>query len=40
VPFRSPEFFDMVSRIKNDSQIDLKNDPWPVTISVGYMVEF
>lgn len=40
VPFRSPEFFDMVSRIKNDPQIDLKNDPWPVTISVGYMVEF
>ena len=40
VPFRSPGFYDMLSRIKDDPQIDLKNEPWPVTISVGYMVEF
>ena len=40
VPFRSPEYFDQIDRMKNDTQIKMTNSSIPITISVGYNVEF
>jgi hypothetical protein len=40
VPFRSPDFFDQVNQIKNDPQVKMTNSPIPISVSIGYNVEF
>ena len=40
VPFRSPEYFDTLDRMKNDKSLTMKSTPLPITISIGYVVEF
>jgi hypothetical protein len=36
VPMRSSDFKDDYDDIKNNSAIEIKNDPWPVLINIGY----
>lgn len=40
VPFRSPQYFDMIDRMKRDPQLTMKNSTIPIAISFGYNVEF
>ena len=40
IPIRSPEYFDMVNRMKNDPQIKMNNSTIPISVSIGYNVEF
>jgi len=40
VPFRSPEYFSQLNQLKNDPEVKLNNTPLPITISIGYNVEF
>ena len=39
-PFRSPEYFSTLNRMLNDPSLEMKNTPLPITISLGYVVEF
>jgi hypothetical protein len=39
-PFRSPQYFNQISRMKNDSQIKMNSTTIPITISIGYNIEF
>ena len=36
VPFRSQAFTDDLNGLKNNPMIQLKSEPWPIAISVGY----
>ncbi len=36
IPIRSQQFKDDYDDIKNNSSIEIKNDPWPVLINIGY----
>jgi hypothetical protein len=40
VPFRSPEYFDQINQIKSHPQIKMTNSTIPISISIGYNVEF
>ena len=40
VPFRSPDYFLQVSNMKNNPQITMTSSTIPITISIGYNVEF
>ena len=40
VPFRSPEYFDQVAAMKSDPQIKVTTSTIPITISIGYNIEF
>jgi len=39
-PFRSPQYFDQVARMKSDPQIKMTSSTIPVAISFGYNIEF
>ncbi len=39
-PFRSPEFFDQIARMKSDPELDMTQSPIPIAISIGYNFEF
>jgi hypothetical protein len=36
VPFRSSEFTNDLNAIKNNPMINLRSEPWPIAISLGY----
>jgi hypothetical protein len=40
VPIRSADFWDTINEIKDNPNITMNSEPWPVTISIGYIVEF
>jgi hypothetical protein len=40
VPFRSPEYFAMVDRMKRDPMVKMNNSTLPIAISLGYVAEF
>ena len=40
LPFRSPDYFDMVNRMKNDPMVKMTSSTIPITLSIGYNVEF
>ncbi len=40
VPFRSPQYYDMVDRLKRDPQIKMNNSTLPIAVSIGYNAEF
>jgi hypothetical protein len=40
VPFRSPDFWATIREIKDNPNINMRNDPFPVTVSIGYVIEF
>jgi len=40
VPFRSPEFYDQINRMKNDPEIKMTNSPLPIAVSIGYHIDF
>ncbi len=40
VPFRSPEYFEMVDRMKRDPSLKMNNSTLPIAISLGFVAEF
>lgn len=40
LPFRPQAYTDDLNALKNNAAIQLKNEPWPITISVGYHFGF
>jgi hypothetical protein len=40
VPFRSPQYFDQIDRMKSDPDIKMTSTPIPIAFSLGYNVEF
>jgi len=40
VPFRSPQFFDTIDQLEHDKSLTMKTSVIPITVSLGYNVEF
>ena len=40
VPLRTPDYFEQVNNMKNNPKITMNNSTIPITISIGYNVEF